>query len=277
MNEVMEAWALALDHPQWAERVREEFEFLTPSSDRDRLLHQLGGGPNLRGLWQQLRDDLRPISMDPTRVARLLQLGLDYLSPPAEFAAHWKNVQHHAPKYRSRAAHVAVNPALLRSPQPRLEALQHLRQNFSLSGLVNLRQESEESQALCRQVGLDYHWIPVEDMSVPTLDQVEQFLRLVERGVHLVHCWAGQGRTGLFVACYRIFHGWDVEEAIARTDQEIFSRGMRPGQRDWLRQFRAASPGRPADTRPPVGPKARSTAAAAHPPGGPPVEPPPAQ
>lgn len=243
-----EAWALALDHPEWADAVRSELEFLGPDSARDLLLYRLGQGPRLYGRWQQLREELRPPQLESARASQLLAEGLELLTPPADFVRHWADVQQYSGHYRSRACHVKVDHGLLRSPQPRLSALLHLKDTYGLTGLVNLREESEESAAMCQEAGIGYHWIPVPDMAVPSVDQVHYFLRLVRTGVHLVHCWAGQGRTGLFVACYRLLLGYSVDEAIARTDREIYSRGMRPGQRDWVRAFTLPATGRGEET-----------------------------
>ena len=92
---------------------------------------------------------------------------------------------------------------------------------------------------MSRELGLDYVWLPVVDMGVPERAQVAEFLELFGQPmVSLVHCYAGQGRTGLFVACYRIHRGMEVEAAIACTDSEAHSRGMRPLQRDWVRRWR---------------------------------------
>lgn len=237
MNELWEAWALTLDNPDWAESVRQELEFLTPSSALDLLLHRLSQGPQLYGWWDQLRDQLRS---SRGQAGPLLERGLTYLTPDPDFVRHWSDVQQHSAKYRSRASHVQVDAGLFRSPQPRLTALEHLKSQHGLTGVVNLREESQDSQALCAQAGLDYHWIPVEDMQVPRVEQVQEFLERVTSGVTLVHCWAGQGRTGLFVACYRIARGWEVTAAIEGTDQEIYSRGMREGQREWVRHWASA-------------------------------------
>ena len=227
-----EAWATTLDNAEWAARVRDELDFLSVSSARDRLLQLLSRGPSLFGLWAEWREELR----GPAQDVGLLERGQLFLNPDPEFAAHWGRVQQMARHFRSRNAYVQVDAHLLRSPQPRLSGLSYLKDRYALTGLVNLREESQESEQLCRRLELDYHWIPVEDMKTPQPEQVERFLTISQQGVNLVHCEAGQGRTGLFVAAYRIAAGWATEEAIGRTDAEIFSRGMRPGQREWLRQ-----------------------------------------
>lgn len=111
-----------------------------------------------------------------------------------------------------------VSPHLWRSCQPRLE---HLQSFEGLGGVLNLRAESELSRDLCSQLGLTYHHLPVVDDEAPTADQVQRFLELTRTGRWLVHCMAGRGRTGTFVACYRIAQGVTVAEALRLTESEV--------------------------------------------------------
>ncbi len=143
-----------------------------------------------------------------------------------------------------------VDALLYRSPQPREGDLTEL---ADLKLVVNLREESDQSQLLCEKLGLDYHCIPVPDQGTPAFDQVLEFLQVVEkRGPALVHCWAGRGRTGLFVACWRLWSGVELEEAIALSDAEALSRGMRDSQRDWVRANAARLPRRAVAPEPPA-------------------------
>ncbi|MCE7869404.1 hypothetical protein DYH09_03395 [bacterium CPR1] len=135
-----------------------------------------------------------------------------------------------------------VDDWLYRSPQPSLADLTALREQ-GLKLVVNLRQESEQSAEHCRELSLDYHFLSVPDQCVPQVGQVLDFLRQVQaRGPALVHCWAGQGRTGVFVACYRLARGIELEEAVALSDREAVTRGMREHQREWVRQVAPSIP-----------------------------------
>lgn len=145
-----------------------------------------------------------------------------------------------------------VDAWLYRSPQPREGDLVELLP-MGVKLVVNLREEmlqagdSKESD-LCLRLGLDYHCIPVTDQQTPAFEQVLEFLQVVEaRGPALVHCWAGRGRTGLFVACYRLWRGVELEEAIRLSDEEALSRGMRDTQRDWVRANAHRVPRRPME------------------------------
>lgn len=224
-QQLQDAWNTVLEHPEWARRLR----LLLTQGQRPLPLRD---GPSLGVLWSEL--------------ARRAEAGADisaeaalYLEPPAEFVeAREKRLL----AARRSFPHRRVDEWLVRSPQPKLEGLQEVCRRTGVQRVINLRQETQESEPLCRQLGLDYHWIPVADMSVPELSQVWRFIQLFDEPlVSLVHCYAGQGRTGLFVACYRIAGGMEVEAAIAATDAEVNSRGMRPGQRDWVREFARGS------------------------------------
>ncbi len=106
--------------------------------------------------------------------------------------------------------------------------------------VYNLRLESQQSRSLARDTGLIYHELLVEDWNVPRPEQVQEFLEMLAEpeGVMapgLVHCWGGVGRTGIFVSCYRVARGMDLEEAIDLSDRETPHLLMSPLQRDWLR------------------------------------------
>lgn len=217
-QQLQQAWALTLEDPEWAAALRQRLDIL----DQDAFLGQIAHCS--AEAWRELARQLRSGRINLTQAR---QKSWTYLTPSPEFVKAWQRRQNYVFAPRP----LRVDPWLYRSPQPRAESLQEIRR------VVNLRQESQLSQALCQQLGLSYISIPVPDQQTPQLDQVLQFLRLFqEPQTTLVHCFAGQGRTGLFVACYRIWRGIDVESAIAITDREVGSRGMRPHQRDWVRQ-----------------------------------------
>lgn len=89
-----------------------------------------------------------------------------------------------------------VSPQLYRSCQPRP---QHLEELTEVRTVVNLRRESEASRAMCARLGLEYRHLPVEDESVPRVEQLEEFLSYFDQPKLppiLVHCLAGKGARG---------------------------------------------------------------------------------
>lgn len=70
--------------------------------------------------------------------------------------------------------------------------------------------------------------LPVRDFTAPTLTQLELFTRAahgaIDQGKAVgVHCGAGLGRTGTFLAAYFVTEGMTADDAIARV------RALRPG------------------------------------------------
>jgi atypical dual specificity phosphatase len=70
--------------------------------------------------------------------------------------------------------------------------------------------------------------IPIEDMMPPEREQIERFVRFVDRQLEEgravgVHCLAGLGRTGTMIACYLVTRGRTPDDAIAEV------RRARPG------------------------------------------------
>ncbi len=78
------------------------------------------------------------------------------------------------------------------------------------------------------EAGLMLVHVPVEDMTAPTDEQLDQAINVIARanehsmGV-AVHCAAGLGRTGVVLACYFVTRGDTPENAKSRV------RSLRPG------------------------------------------------
>lgn len=134
-----------------------------------------------------------------------------------------------------------VSERLLRSPQPDFEDLLRLKSQ-GLKAVVNLREEAVESEFFALQCGVRYLHIPVVDWTQPTPQQVHQFLEFLKDDSNcpaLVHCAAGVGRTGTFVACYRVAGGMSVEEALRLTNSESPLSGvtMNAPQQAFVKKF----------------------------------------
>jgi atypical dual specificity phosphatase len=93
--------------------------------------------------------------------------------------------------------------------------------------LVTAMEESLNEDVV-KDVGLEYHYYPVPPYGTPSLQQIKDFVELVNtnrtknRPV-AVHCFMGWGRTGTLLAAYLISEGMTADEAIVEV------REKRPG------------------------------------------------
>ncbi len=88
--------------------------------------------------------------------------------------------------------------------------------------------ETAPHRKLINDAGLMLVHEPVQDMTAPTQDQIQNLLSAIysahehKMGV-AIHCTAGLGRTGTVIACYFVDKGLGPREAIIKV------RDMRPG------------------------------------------------
>lgn len=129
-----------------------------------------------------------------------------------------------------------VSDQLTRSSQPDAKWIKSLADR-GFRSVVNLRAEDNSEAAEVKKDGMTAHHIPVVDHELPTLDQVKDFLDFVTRKENQpadVHCNAGKGRTGMFVASYRVaVQGWTAKDALA----EGVSKGMNASKGAMLDQI----------------------------------------
>jgi protein tyrosine/serine phosphatase len=105
-----------------------------------------------------------------------------------------------------------------------------------------------EEQPAVEAAGLRYINIPMVDKSYPSIEQVNEFLKVVndpETGKFFVHCAGGRHRTGVVGAVYRFNHdGWTLEQVLAEMNQYDFGSGFGHGKqkdfvKDYWKQFQA--------------------------------------
>ncbi len=117
-------------------------------------------------------------------------------------------------------------PIVMGSSNPTVKMLRQFYQD-GFRVIISLLDESEQTP-ICNvnkatAMGYIRHSIPVLDWSPPTLDQLSDFLDIVDwvngQGKIIVHCQGGTGRTGTMAAAYWIKRGIPAEEAIRRMRQ----------------------------------------------------------
>lgn len=103
--------------------------------------------------------------------------------------------------------------------------------------VVTLTEDPLPAWAL-EQAGLAWLHLPIIDFAGVEVSTLERFVRYVDEARTvgepvLVHCFAGQGRTGTCLAAYLVHQGLSPEEAIAEV------RRQRPASIDSLSQERS--------------------------------------
>jgi atypical dual specificity phosphatase len=125
---------------------------------------------------------------------------------------------------------------LLRSRPRRSAAFRDLAAQ-DITVLVNLDRRPHDPTRLAR-FGLEEVHVPVKDFFAPAPAQIERGVTAIDTYLAggqnvVVHCGGGLGRSGTLVACYLVYRGTDVREAIARV------RLLRPGAIETARQAAA--------------------------------------
>jgi atypical dual specificity phosphatase len=117
-------------------------------------------------------------------------------------------------------------PYLLGSHNPTNNELAQLKEK-GFSVLVSLLQAEEQTPrydiAYAQDLGYQRYSFPVRDFAPPTIEQLQQFVDLVNQQASsvkvILHCEGGSGRTGTFAAAYWIAKGMTAAEAIKHIRQ----------------------------------------------------------
>ena len=114
---------------------------------------------------------------------------------------------------------------------------------LGVTTIIDLTDNSRQyEEPAVKAAGLRYVNIPMEDKSYPSMDQVNQFLKVVDdpaTGKFFVHCAGGRHRTGVVGAVYRFTHDkWNLDQALAEMDQYEFGSGYgHDKQRNFVRDY----------------------------------------
>jgi len=114
---------------------------------------------------------------------------------------------------------------------------------LGVTTIIDLTDNSRQyEEPAVKAAGLRYINIPMEDKSTPNMDQINQFLKVIDdpaTGKFFVHCAGGRHRTGVVGAVYRFTHDkWNLDQALAEMDQYEFGSGYGHGkQRDFVREY----------------------------------------
>ena len=114
---------------------------------------------------------------------------------------------------------------------------------LGVTTIIDLTDNSRQyEEPAVKAAGLRYINIPMEDKSYPSMDQINQFLKVVDdpaTGKFFVHCAGGRHRTGVVGAVYRFTHDkWNLDQVLAEMDQYEFGSGYGHGkQMDFVKNY----------------------------------------
>jgi protein tyrosine/serine phosphatase len=116
-----------------------------------------------------------------------------------------------------------------RGAQPKEKDYQALAA-LGIKTVIDLREDPESyEKGNVEALGMRYVNIPMGDKEYPKLDQINQFLTLVDQpatGKFFVHCAGGRHRTGVMGAAYRFTHyQWNFDQVYAEMkDYDFYTR-----------------------------------------------------
>ena len=146
-----------------------------------------------------------------------------------------------------------INDHLYRGAQPRDAGLLELKK-LGVTTIVDLRGEDPEKsgweEKRAESLGIRFVHIPVGGWSIPTNEQVAQFLSLFRDNAQekiFVHCHYGDDRTGVFVASYRMaFEKLPADQALKEMYYFGFNGAWHRSMADFVRNFPASLNAAPA-------------------------------
>lgn len=135
-----------------------------------------------------------------------------------------------------------MDDRFFRGARPKAEDLKALAA-LGVTTIIDLTDNSREyEQPAVEAAGLKYVNIPMVDKSYPSIDQVNEFMKVVNdpsTGKFFVHCAGGRHRTGVVGAVYRFnVDNWNIDQVLAEMEQYDFSSGFGHGkQKDFVKDY----------------------------------------
>lgn len=114
---------------------------------------------------------------------------------------------------------------------------------MGIKTVIDLTDNSrEKEQPAAEAAGLRYVNIPMVDKGYPPIEQINEFMKVVndpETGKFFVHCAGGRHRTGVVGAVYRFqTSGWDFDKVFAEMNEFEFGSGFGHGkQKDFVEDY----------------------------------------
>lgn len=145
-----------------------------------------------------------------------------------------------------------VDPGVLyRSGQPGASDLRLLVRQHGIRTIVNLRSprrleddaHAREEMEFARKHKINLIYLPY--WQPDAMEQAQKFLRIMTEPSNfpvLVHCAAGEERSGVMVAVYRMaVNGWSAAQALREMEAYGFEPEKEPAMRRFVESFPAAS------------------------------------
>lgn len=135
-----------------------------------------------------------------------------------------------------------MDERFFRGARPNAEDLKALAA-LGVTTIIDLTDNSREyEQPAVEAAGLKYVNIPMVDKSYPSLDQVNEFMKVVNdpsTGKFFVHCAGGRHRTGVVGAVYRFnVTKWSLDQALTEMNDYDFGSGFGHGkQKDFVKDY----------------------------------------
>jgi protein tyrosine/serine phosphatase len=135
-----------------------------------------------------------------------------------------------------------MDERFFRGARPKAEDLKALAA-LGVTTIIDLTDNSREyEQPAVEAAGLKYINIPMVDKSYPSLDQINEFMKVVNdpgTGKFFVHCAGGRHRTGVVGAVYRFnVNKWNLDQVLTEMEQFEFNSGFGHGkQKDFVKDY----------------------------------------